>query len=68
MNNLLRAREITWFLVGITSMLLAFYTYFNNDKGQAGYFVILSAVSAIMFYLRRKHRKELESDEKKDNS
>lgn len=65
MNNLLKAREITWFLVGFASMMLAFYTYYNeNNKKQAGYFAILSFVAVTMFYLRRKQRKELEKEEK----
>lgn len=62
MNNLLKAREITWFLVGLTSMMLAFYTYYNDNSKQALYFVALSLVSAAMFYLRRKQRKELEKE------
>ena len=65
MNNLLKARELTWFLVGITSMMLAFYTYYNNDKGQAVYFLVISLVSVAMFYLRRKQRKELEKEKDK---
>lgn len=65
MNNLLKAREITWFLVGITGMLLAFYTYYNSNLKEAAYFLIISVVSVFMFYLRRKQRKELEKDENK---
>lgn len=63
MNNLLRAREITWFLVGLTSMMLAFYTYYNgSDTKQTLYFVVLSIASAGIFYLRRSQRKKLESE------
>lgn len=60
MNKMLRILETVWLFIGIAGIVLCIYSLINSDKQQAVYFLVFTAVSAIMFYVRRRQRKDLE--------
>jgi len=61
-NKPLRFLEIIWIVIGFTGVMLSFYTYLNDNKGQSAYFFIIAIVSVIMFNIRKRQRKKLESE------
>lgn len=61
-NKTLRFLEIIWLIISGTGVMLSFYTYMNNNKGQSVYFFIIAIVSVIMYTVRKRQRKKLETE------
>ena len=61
MNKMLRILEIVWLVIGIAGIGLLVYTLVSGgDKQQAIYFLLFTIVATIMFFVRRRQRKNHE--------
>jgi hypothetical protein len=60
MNKMLKILETVWFIIGIIALSLCAYSLIAGDTHQAVYFLVMAAISAIMFMVRRRQRRNFE--------
>lgn len=62
MNKMLKILETIWLIIGIAGIALSIYSLINGNMQQVVYFLVFTAISAIMFYIRRRQRKNFEKN------
>lgn len=63
MNKMFRVLEIVWLTIGIIGIVLGAYFIIEGDKSQALYFLVITAVSGLMYSVRRRQRKKQEENQ-----
>ena len=64
MNKVLRFLEILWLVIGSVGIIMAIYSFFNSARDKSVYLLLITLVSAVMYYVRRKQRIRFEAQEK----
>lgn len=66
MNKMLRILEKVWLVIGSIGLIMAIYSFFNSARDKSVYLLMITLVSAVMFYVRRKQRIRFEEQEKEE--
>jgi membrane protein implicated in regulation of membrane protease activity len=71
-NKALRFMMILWSGIGIACVILSIYSLIINDLEHAAFFGIITAIAAIMFFLRRyqytnKQKRDMSTTRKKNS-
>ncbi len=60
--------EKMWLMLAILSLAIAIYKFFTSTTDDAGFFLIFSAMSTILYFLRRRQAKSLAKSMSEENT
>ena len=64
MNKTLLILEKLWLVIGFVGLVMAIYSFFNSASDKSIYLLLVTMVSGVMYYVRRKQRIRFEEQEK----
>jgi len=67
MLKVVRFLELMWIVIAAASIVIGTVHMFRTSIEDALFFYFLAVVAAGLYYLRKKHRKKLEQDIKKNS-
>ena len=63
---MLRILEKVWLIIGLLGLIMAVYSFFCSARDKSAYLLMITLVSAVMFYVRRKQRIRFEAQEEEE--
>ncbi|MCC6690050.1 MAG: hypothetical protein IT235_00830 [Bacteroidia bacterium] len=61
-HKMLYILEVVWLAIGIIGIISFIYSMIKGDHDQSVYFIIFTIVSGVMYAVRRRQRKRVQSN------
>lgn len=65
--KIIKFLEILWLIIAIVGFALTVYSLIEHNNSKAIYFTCFMAVAGIMYFIRRRQRKQLQSNNERPN-